>query len=167
MVYLDLNKPWSCGKKKWTGMTYLCTIIALRNQTVACDFFLSSDSPNGCRCQERLLSSRNFATMVTCSGRSRPSDKGGGQSSRPWDKVGARLKKNFCQSFEPQFGLRIRGGGQPGPSPGSTTDLMSHFSSLWSLDSRGIKLKAPQAMLIKLAMTKMSASLIYLCTYRL
>ena len=61
-------------------MTYLCTIIALRNQTVARESFPSFDSANGCLCQERLLSSRNFATMVTCSGRSRPSDKGGGDS---------------------------------------------------------------------------------------
>ena len=114
-------------------------MIALRNQTVAREFFPSFDSANGCLCQERLLSSRNFATMITYSGRSRPSDKGGGeQSSRPWDKgVGLVSKKKFCQSFGPQFGLKIRAG-QPDPSPGSTTDLMSHFSSLWSLDRRGM-----------------------------
>ena len=59
-----------------TGMS----MIALRNQTVAREFFPSFDSANSCLCQERLLSSRNFATMITCSGRSRPSDKGGGDS---------------------------------------------------------------------------------------
>ena len=69
-------------QKKMTGMS----MIALRNQTVAREFFPSFDSANGCLCQERLLSSRYFATMVTCSGRSRPSDKRGRQSSRPWDK---------------------------------------------------------------------------------
>ena len=110
MVCLDLNKPWSCGKKKWTGMTYLCTIIALRNQTVAREFFPLFDSANGCLCQERLLSSRNFATMVTCSGRSRPSDKGGGDSHPDPEIRGGGLvsKKKFCQSFGPQLGLKIR-----------------------------------------------------------
>ena len=74
---LDLNKPWyGKKKKKMTGMS----MIALKNQTVAREFFPSFDSANGCLCQERLLSSRNFATMITCSGRSRPSDKGGGDS---------------------------------------------------------------------------------------
>ena len=63
-------------KKKMTGMS----MIALRNQTVAREFFPSFDSANGCLCQERLLRSRNFATMITYSGRSRPSDKGGGDS---------------------------------------------------------------------------------------
>ena len=47
------------------------------------------------------------------SGQSRPSDKGVGRSSRPWDKGGTSLKK-FSQPFSPQFGLKIREG-----SPGS------------------------------------------------
>ena len=70
------------------------SMIALRNQTVAREFFPSFDSANGCLCQERLLSSRNFATMITYSGRSRPSDKGGG-SSHPDPEIrgGPSLKK--------------------------------------------------------------------------
>ena len=88
-------------------------MIALRNQTVAREFFPSFDSANGCLCQERLLSSRNFATMVTCSGRSRPADKGGGDG-HPDPEIrgrgGASLQKNFCESFGPQFGLKIRAG---------------------------------------------------------
>ena len=74
------------------------SMIALRNQTVAREFFPSFDSANGCLCQERLLSSRNFATMITCSGRSRPSDKGGGDSHPdPEIRGGGGLvsKKNF------------------------------------------------------------------------
>ena len=36
-------------------------------------------------------------------------------SSRPLDKGGARSPKNFFRPFGPQFGLRIRGGGQAPP----------------------------------------------------
>ena len=43
-------------------MTFLC-MTALRNKTVA---HTSLDKVNGRLCQERLLRSRNFATMVTC-----------------------------------------------------------------------------------------------------
>ena len=53
------------------------------------------------------------------SGGSRPSYKGGGQSSRPSDKGrggghpdpemgGRRSQKNFFRPFGPQFGLKIR-----------------------------------------------------------
>ena len=46
----------------------------------------------------------------------RPSGKGGGgQSSRPRGWGG--LKKIF-QPFRPQFGLKLRGLGLPGPKPG-------------------------------------------------
>ena len=82
---------WQKKKKKMTGMS----MIALRNQMVACEFFPSFDSANGCLCQERLLSSRNFATMVTCSGRSRPSDKGGGSHPDPEIRWGLVSKKIF------------------------------------------------------------------------
>ena len=73
---LDLNKPWYGKKKKNDRYEHDCT----QEPNVAHESFPSFDSANGCLCQERLLSSRNFATMVTCSGRSRPSDKGGGDS---------------------------------------------------------------------------------------
>ena len=46
-------------------MTFLC-MTALRNKTVAHTFLPSFDNANGRVCQERLLRSRNFATMVTC-----------------------------------------------------------------------------------------------------
>ena len=42
-------------------------------------------------------------------GRSRPSDKAGARSSRPWDKESGGHKKIF-RPFGPQFGLKIRGG---------------------------------------------------------
>ena len=43
-------------------------------------------------------------------------------SSRPLEKWGAGLQKNFFPPFGPQFGLKIRGEpGPPGPSPGSAT----------------------------------------------
>ena len=69
---------------------------------------------------------------VHTSGGSRRSDKGGGdgggrgRSSRPWDKgggggAGAVTPKKFFRPFKPQFGLKIRGGGPPGPSPKSAT----------------------------------------------
>ena len=35
--------------------------------------------------------------------------------------MGALTKKSFFWPFGPQFGLKIRGGGPPGPSPGSDT----------------------------------------------
>ena len=47
-----------------TCMTFL-NLIALRNKTVAHTFLSSFDNVNGRLCQERLLRSRNIATMVT------------------------------------------------------------------------------------------------------
>ena len=46
---------------------------------------------------------------------SRPWDKGGGgeRSSRPLDKGGPGRPKNFFRPFGPQFGPKLRGGGQP------------------------------------------------------
>ena len=67
---------WQKKKKKNDSYEHDCT----QEPSVARESFPSFDSANGCLCQERLLSSRNFATMITCSGRSRPSDKGGGDS---------------------------------------------------------------------------------------
>ena len=44
---------------------------------------------------------------------------GGGGESGPLETGGGGLpKKGFCP-FEPQFGLKRRGAGPPGPSPGS------------------------------------------------
>ena len=64
---VDLNKPWSCkyGQKtiKMTWMTFLC-IIAHRKETVAHTFLPSFDNANGRLGQERLLRSRNFATIL-------------------------------------------------------------------------------------------------------
>ena len=58
----------------------------------------------------------NYRYVLLCpsegSGRSRPSDKGGGATG---------LKNFFFQPFGPQFGLNITGAGPPAPSPGSTT----------------------------------------------
>ena len=55
-----------------TGMS----MIALRNQTVAREFFPSFDSANGCLLSRKIVKFQK----LTCSGRSRPSDKGGGDS---------------------------------------------------------------------------------------
>ena len=44
----------------------------------------------------------------------------GGQSSRPLDKF-------FFRPFRPQFGLKIRWKGPPGPSPGSPTEVHLNF----------------------------------------
>ena len=35
------------------------------------------------------------------------------------------LKKIFFRPFAPQFGLKIRGAGPPGPSPRSATDFVT------------------------------------------
>ena len=52
----------------------------------------------------------------------RPSEKGG-RSSRPWDKGGPGLKKNFFSALRASVWSKNKGGrGPPGPSPGSTTD---------------------------------------------
>ena len=48
--------------KTLTCMTFLC-MTAPRNKTLAHTLF---DNAKGRLCQERLLRSRNFATMVTC-----------------------------------------------------------------------------------------------------
>ena len=45
-------------------MTFVC-MSALGNKTVAHTFLLSFDNANGRLCQEKLLRSRNFATMLT------------------------------------------------------------------------------------------------------
>ena len=72
-----------------------------------------------------------FAFSVKTSGRSRPSDKGGGGEedgvvNQTLTKRGAREQKKFFQPFGPQFGLKKKGGPapppSPGPSPGSTTE---------------------------------------------
>ena len=93
-------------KKKMTGMS----MIALRNQTVAREFLPLFDSANGCLCQERLLSSRNFATMVTCSDRSRPSDKGGGSHPDPEISGGASLKKKVLSVLWASVWSKNKGG---------------------------------------------------------
>ena len=46
-------------------MTLFLCMIALRNKTGAHAFLPSFDIANSHLCQERLLSSKNFATMVT------------------------------------------------------------------------------------------------------
>ena len=64
---------------------------------------------------------------------------GGWRSSRPLVKRGV-VSKNIFRPLEPQFGLKIRGGGggdsEPGPSPGSSTDLCSRVkvSCITSVD---------------------------------
>ena len=63
--YLDLNKPWSRkygdNIDKYDFPVHDCT----RSKTVAQTFLPSFDNANGRFCQEKLLRSRNFATMVT------------------------------------------------------------------------------------------------------
>ena len=79
---------------------------------------------------------------ANCGGGSRPSDTGGGWSSRHWDKGGggAGLKNKFFRPFGPHFGKKKNKGRgpPPGPFPGSTTELihiargiqMGHYCSL-------------------------------------
>ena len=61
-----------------------------------------------------------FAFSVKTSGRSRPSDKGGGEGGaviQTLTKRGARYQKKFFQPFGPQFGLKKKGGPAPPPPP--------------------------------------------------
>ena len=52
---------------------------------------------------------------------------GGGWSSKPGDNRGApRGPKFFFRPFGPQFGLKIKGGAPPGPSPGSATEVVAY-----------------------------------------
>ena len=62
---------------KMTCMTFLC-IIALRKKTVAHTFLPSFDNANGPLGQERLLRSRNFATILHLR-----NEKGTGVKMRP------------------------------------------------------------------------------------
>ena len=56
------------------------------------------------------------------SGRSRPTDKGGGGGHLDPEVRGSPgLKKIIFRPFGPQFGLKVRGAGPPGPSSGSAT----------------------------------------------
>ena len=56
------------------------------------------------------------------SGRSRPSDRGGGDGhADPERRGGGGLQKIFFWPLGPQFGLKIRGAAPPGPSPRSAT----------------------------------------------
>ena len=58
------------------------------------------------------------------SGRSRPSGPGHPDHDK---RRGAGLSKNF-RPFGPHFGLKIRGVGSPGPSPGSATGFPQLFT---------------------------------------
>ena len=67
--FLDLNKQWS---QIWLKKKLACTmydynscVIALKKKTVAYTFHPSFDNANGRFCQERLLKSSNFVTIVT------------------------------------------------------------------------------------------------------
>ena len=65
-LWISTNRgPANMAEKtiKMTCMTFLC-IIALRKKTVAHTFLPSLDNANGLLCQERLLRSRNFATIL-------------------------------------------------------------------------------------------------------
>ena len=68
------------------------------------------------------------------SGGSRPhSDREGGGHRDPEKKGGAGLPKSFFRPFGPHFGPKIRGGGvgRPGPSPGSATERVLTYNSLY------------------------------------
>ena len=52
-------------KNGMTCVSFLCMILSLRIKTIAHAFLSSFDNANGFLCKQRLLRSRNFATMVT------------------------------------------------------------------------------------------------------
>ena len=67
--FLDLDKPWSCNmaeknkKNRHVWLSYAW--LHSRTQTVAHFFLPSLDNANGRLCQERLLRSRRFPTVLT------------------------------------------------------------------------------------------------------
>ena len=69
---------------------------------------------------------------IEVSGRSRLADNGGvgGRSSSPWDKGGTRAQKKFFLPLGLIFGLKIRGAGPLGPSPGFATGGAMIWNSL-------------------------------------
>ena len=75
--------------------------------------------------KQRLWRHRWVVAILWYNGGSRPSDKGGGgggghQTLRSGGR-GLVSEKNSFHPFGPQFGLKIRGAGSPGPSPRSVT----------------------------------------------
>ena len=58
-------------------------------------------------------------------GESRPSDKGGGgEGGHPDPQMGGgEVSKKIFRPLGSQFDLKIRGGGPPGPSPGSAAEM--------------------------------------------
>ena len=57
-------------------------------------------------------------SCIYTSGASRPPDKE--------EEGGGRSQKNIFRPLGPQFGLKTRGAGLPGPSPGSATVYSAH-----------------------------------------
>ena len=49
---------------------------------------------------------------------------GGGRRHSDPEIRGGQFPKNFFWSFGPQFGLKLRGAGPPGPSPRSATVIV-------------------------------------------
>ena len=67
--------------------------------------------------------------MIIISSGSKPSDKGG--SGHPDSEIGGwSLTRKIFRPFGSHFGLKIRGSGPPGPSPGSATDNMCYVTKI-------------------------------------
>ena len=82
-------------------------------------------------------------------GGSRPSDKGGGKSSRPWDNGGFG-PPIFFQPFGPQFGLWIRGGlGPLDPSPRSATATVHTYPVKTVSDNACFQKHSPHRRFLK------------------
>ena len=66
--FLDLNNPWSRkygGQKKRKNWDSWLSFAWLHNKAVVHVFLASCDNANNRLCQERLLRSENFATIIT------------------------------------------------------------------------------------------------------
>ena len=75
-----------------------------------------------CTFENEFILPFGYILLNIISGRSRPSDKGGGGHHDPDIREAGGLIKKFIQLFGPQLGLKIRGAGPPGPFPRSATD---------------------------------------------
>ena len=86
-------------------------------------------------CRPSTCNIGHFFEIWELSGRSRPSDKWGARSARPWDKGGGSgLQKIFFRSFGPHFGRKIGGAGPQSSEISQTIvyKILSNFANSWS-----------------------------------
>ena len=85
-------------------------------------------------CTSKLVRINRIIYSMPSSGGSRPSDKGSARSSRPWDKLGCGLKKNFFSALRASIWSKTKGGGGGrGAGPPRPLPWIRHCQVLWIL----------------------------------